>query len=232
MEIDFATGLIWFTAFLISTTVHEAMHAFVAWKGGDPTAYHGGQVSLSPVPHIMREPIGLLVVPLLTAFTQGWAMGWASAPYDPRWAERYPRRAAVMAAAGPAGNFLIAVAAFMLLKMGLAVGWFVPPDTANLQTLVEVSSGGPSFVTTALSVLLVLNVFVGLFNLLPVPPLDGFAVIRIVLPEHHAASLRALESNAMMSMLGLVVAWQIFPAFTDPLFSMLLTMVHPGLSYS
>jgi Zn-dependent protease len=232
MEIDFATGLIWFTAFLFSTTVHEAMHAFVAWKGGDPTAYHGGQVSLSPVPHIMREPIGLLVVPLLTAFTQGWAMGWASAPYDPRWAERYPRRAAVMAAAGPAGNFLIAFVAFMLLKIGLAVGWFVPPDTANLQTLVEVAGGGPSFVTTALSVLLVLNVFVGLFNLLPVPPLDGFAVFRIFLPDHHAARVRSLESNAMMSMLGLVVAWQIFPAFTDPLFSILLRMLHPGLSYS
>jgi Zn-dependent protease len=87
-------------------------------------------------------------------------------------------------------------------------------------------------VTTALSVLLVLNVFVGLFNLLPVPPLDGFAVFRIFLPDHHAARLRALESNSMMSMLGLVVAWQIFPAFTDPLFSMLLKMLHPGVSYS
>ena len=76
--------------------VHEAMHALVAWKGGDPTAYHGGQVSLSPIPHIRREPIGMLVVPLLTAFTQGWAMGWASAPYDPVWAERHPKRAALM----------------------------------------------------------------------------------------------------------------------------------------
>jgi Zn-dependent protease len=86
MEADIATGFIWFVAFLFSTTVHEAMHAFVAWKGGDSTAYHGGQVSLSPIPHIRREPIGMLVVPLLTSLTQGWAMGWASAPYDPVWA--------------------------------------------------------------------------------------------------------------------------------------------------
>ncbi len=113
MDFDVALGVLWFVVFLFSTTVHEAMHALVAWKGGDPTAYHGGQVSLSPVPHIQREPIGMLVVPLLTSVTQGWAMGWASAPYDPFWAERHPRRAALMAAAGPAGNFMIAFVAFV-----------------------------------------------------------------------------------------------------------------------
>jgi hypothetical protein len=133
MEADLATGLIWFIAFLLSTTVHEAMHALVAWKGGDPTAYQGGQVSLSPVPHIKREPIGMLVVPLLTSLTQGWAMGWASAPYDPRWAERYPRRAALMAAAGPAGNFMIAAVALIALRVGLMLGWFVEPESVTLR---------------------------------------------------------------------------------------------------
>ena len=127
MDPSIATGFIWFVAFLFSTTVHEAMHALVAWKGGDPTAYHGGQVSLSPIPHIRREPIGMLVVPLLTAFTQGWAMGWASAPYDPVWAERHPKRAALMAAAGPAGNFIIAAIAFVLIKLGLMAGIFAAP---------------------------------------------------------------------------------------------------------
>src|SRR5499427_6812021 len=119
MDPAIAEGFIWFVAFLFSTTVHEAMHALVAWKGGDPTAYHGGQVSLSPIPHIRREPVGMLIVPLLTALTQGWAMGWASAPYDPVWAERHPRRAAVMAAAGPVGNFMVAIAAFVVIKIGL-----------------------------------------------------------------------------------------------------------------
>src|SRR5918997_4324426 len=113
MDFDLATGFLWFVVFLFSTTVHEAMHALVAWKGGDPTAYHGGQVSLSPIPHIRREPIGMLAVPLLTSFTQGLAMGWASAPYDPLWAERHPRRAALMAAAGPAGKFMIAFVAVL-----------------------------------------------------------------------------------------------------------------------
>src|SRR5512138_331521 len=183
MEVDLAVGLLWFIAFLFSTTVHEAGHAVVAWKGGDPTAYHGGQVSLSPVPHIKREPIGMLVVPLLTSLTQGWAMGWASAPYDPLWAERHPQRAALMAAAGPAGNLLIALVAFAALRVGLAIGWFEAPQRALYHALVaSTATHDYNFVGAVLSVLLVLNVFVGLFNLLPLPPLDGFSVFTIFLP--------------------------------------------------
>src|ERR687897_3355216 len=105
--VDLLTAFIWFASFLFSTTVHEAMHAWAAYRGGDPTAYHGGQVSLSPVPHVAREPIGMLVLPLITSFTQGWAIGWASAPYDPHWAARYPKRASVMAGAARVGKLLM-----------------------------------------------------------------------------------------------------------------------------
>lgn len=233
MDTQLALGLVWFLAFLFSTTVHEAMHAFVAWKGGDPTAYHGGQVSLSPIPHIKREPIGMLVVPLLTSLTQGWAMGWASAPYDPLWAERHPQRAALMAAAGPAGNFMVALVAFAGLRAGLLAGLFVAPERAAFHALVaDAGTGDPNFLGTVLSVFLVLNVFIGLFNLLPLPPLDGFSVVSIFLPEAHASKWRSLQANPMMSMAGLLIAWRVFPAITDPLFSLLLVLVHPGVSYS
>jgi Zn-dependent protease len=231
MDIDLGTGFLWFVAFLFSTTVHEAMHALVAWKGGDPTAYHGGQVSLSPVPHIRREPIGMLVVPLLTALTQGWAMGWASAPYDPVWAERHPKRAALMAAAGPAGNFMIALLALIAIKAGLAAGLFGAPNTANFSQIVAMASGDPSFVTTALSILLMFNVIAGTFNLLPFPPLDGSAVITIFLPDRLAETLRALQSNGAFSLIGLLVAWKVFPMFIGPLFRMVLTLVHLGVQY-
>ena len=232
MEVNLTTGLIWFAAFLFSTTVHEAMHALAAWKGGDPTAYQGGQVSLNPIPHIRREPIGMLVLPLLTSLTQGWAMGWASAPYDPVWADRYPRRAALMAAAGPAGNFAIAFVALLGLQAGLLGGWFVPPETIFFDSLVAAATPGfASFMATALSVLLVLNVFLGIFNLLPLPPLDGSAVIGLFLPESLAAPVRRLASHNTMSLVGLVIAWQVFPLFADPLFSLLLRVVHPGIPY-
>ena len=101
---------IWFAAFLFSFTAHEAAHAWAAMKGGDLTAYHGGQVTLNPLPHIERSPIGMVAVPLVSYFLGGWMIGWASAPYDAGWARIYPRRAAWMAAAprhsGPYRLFL------------------------------------------------------------------------------------------------------------------------------
>jgi len=230
---DIGTGLIWFFAFLFSTTVHEAMHALAAWRLGDPTAYNGGQVSLNPAAHIQREPIGMVVLPLLTSITQGWAIGWASCPYDPVWARRYPARSALMAAAGPAGNLLIAFAAFGVLRIGLIAGWFIAPEHVNFDSIAELAGNpGPSFITTLLSVLLVMNVFLCAFNLLPLPPLDGAAVLNGFLPEPQAVKLMDLQSNAMMSMLGLVIAWRVFPLVTDPLFSALLRLVHPLASYS
>ena len=233
MAFDPGVSFIWFVAFLFSTTVHEAMHALAALKGGDPTAYHGGQVSLSPVPHVRREPIGMLVVPLITAFTQGWVMGWASAPYDPVWAERHPRRAAIMAAAGPVGNFAIALVAVAGLKAGLATGYFVAPDSASFAALVWTAAGDSAgFLGTCLSVFAILNVFLGVFNLLPLPPLDGGAVVTALLPESLAESVRALQSSGAMSMLGLLAAWRLFPLLTGPLFSFVLWLLHPELSYS
>jgi Zn-dependent protease len=189
-------------------------------------------VTLSPGPHIRREPIGMLVLPLLTAFTQGWAIGWASAPYDPVWAERYPRRAAIMAAAGPAGNFLIALAVIIIVRVGIAVGGFDVPGTAHYDRIVELANGEATFGTTLLSVLLIQNVFLGVFNLLPLPPLDGSAVLPGLLPERYALTLRGLRSNGAMSMVGLIVAWQVFPAVTSPLFSLVLRILYPDASYS
>src|SRR5204862_4039055 len=89
-----ALGFIWYVVFLFSTTCHEASHALAAKIGGDDTAARGGQVSLNPVPHIQREIFGMVVVPILALFLGGAMIGWASAPFDPDWQRRYPKRAA------------------------------------------------------------------------------------------------------------------------------------------
>ena len=89
---QFAEGLIYYVAFLFSTTLHEAAHALAAKLGGDLTAYHGGQVTLDPRPHIRRAPVGMVLLPLVTVVVSGWPFGFASAPYDISWAKRYPRR--------------------------------------------------------------------------------------------------------------------------------------------
>jgi Zn-dependent protease len=99
--------------------------------------------------------------------------------------------------------------------------------------LVE-AAGGSSFVTAAgdlLTVLLVLNVLLFVFNMLPVPPLDGASALAGVLPARAAGLVRAMNGNPAVSMLGLLVAWQLFPQFARPLFAALLRLVHPGDFY-
>jgi Zn-dependent protease len=228
-------GMFWFVAFLFSTTLHEAAHAFTALRGGDRTAYLGGQVSLSPSPHIKREPIGMLVVPLLTALTQGWALGWASAPFDPRWADRHPRRAAWMAAAGPFTNLSLALISFGLLRAGLAFDFFVVPMQVNYSHLVGPASGSlrslDAFVGQGLSVMLMLNVLLGVFNLLPLPPLDGASAFELLLPEDTARKFRATVRNPMFSLIGLLVAWQVFPHIARPVFGLVLRVLYPHLAF-
>src|ERR1700751_2922021 len=130
-------GFIWYVAFLFSTTCHEASHALVAKVGGDDTAAR--QVTLNPVPHIQREPWGMVVIPILSfIFTRGM-IGWASAPFDPEWQRRYPRRAAMMALAGPAANYTLMLLAAIGLRVVFSMGWLHEnPDTLqpNLPMLV------------------------------------------------------------------------------------------------
>lgn len=224
----------WFPAFLFSVTFHEAAHAWAARRGGDDTAARGGQASLSPWPHLRRAPFGMLVVPLVTSLLYGWTIGWASAPYDPEWAERHPRRAALMAAAGPGANLLVALAAFALLRAGLVTGVFDAPAQVTLDRLVEpaVTSdplGVFAFAAIGLSVLLVLNGLLFAFNLLPLPPLDGAAVMTLALPARAARRVRAFVSMPGMAFVGILAAWRFFPALGEPVFRSLVAVLHPGL---
>src|ERR1700710_1734710 len=134
-------GLTWFVVFLFSTTLHEAGHALAALKLGDATAYEGGQVSLNPLPHIRRAPVGMVLVPLVSFIARHWRMGWASAPYDPLWAHRYPKRAALMAAAGPAANLLLVIVAGVLIRAGVWSGLFYAPDSANFPAVTAATAG-------------------------------------------------------------------------------------------
>ena len=136
-NVDLASALVYYLVFLYSTTVHEAAHAWAAKIGGDLTAYHGGQVSLDPRPHIKREPIGMLVLPIVSALLSGWPMGFASAPYDPRWAMRYPKRAALMALAGPGANLLLVVLAGIAIRGGILAGVFHAPESVNFDHIVS-----------------------------------------------------------------------------------------------
>src|SRR4029077_20617256 len=128
-QVLIALGFIWYVTFLFSTTCHEATHALAAKIGGDETAALGGQVSLNPVPHMRREPWGMIVIPILSFLMMhgNGMMGWASAPYDPLWERRHPRRSGWMALAGPTANFLLMLISVGGLRLGGGEGG-VRPD--------------------------------------------------------------------------------------------------------
>ena len=127
MPISLSDGLLWYGVFLFSTICHEAAHAWAAMHLGDETAAQGGQVSINPLPHVRREPLGMLVIPLLSLFVNGSMVGWASAPYNADWARQYPRRAALMALAGPGANLGLALAAALLILAGARAGYCAAP---------------------------------------------------------------------------------------------------------
>ena len=224
-------GLTWFVVFLFSTTLHEAAHAFAAYRLGDPTAYEGGQVSLNPLPHIRREPVGMLLVPLVTFLTQHWMMGWASAPYDPTWAHRYPRRAAVMALAGPAGNLILVLTAGLLVRLGMAFGVFYAPSSISFTEITAATAPWAASIVAPLSILFSLNLILFLFNLLPLPPLDGSAVLPMFMSDETAQRYHDFLRQPMFSLLGLLVAWRVFPAIYSPLQLLALRVLYPGMVY-
>lgn len=221
-----ASGLVWYIVFLFSTTFHEAAHAFFAWKGGDSTAYHGGQVSLSPIPHMRREPIGMLVLPLFMALTQGRTLGWASTPYDPRWEARYPRRAALMAAAGPGANLVLALVSFLVLKIGRSMGAFWTQD-GMFRDLVDGSREAVvvDYVGQVLIITLVLNVLLFVLNLIPFPPLDGASALGLFLPEGQARQLRDLRRGPYASMIGMLLVFFGFRYVSGPIVDSVLRLL-------
>lgn len=207
-QIDPALGVVWFVCFLFSITCHEAAHALVAKWGGDLTAYEGGQVTLNPIPHIQREPLGTILVPILSYVLWGWMMGFASAPYDPRWADRHPRRAGLMALAGPVANFLIAIVAGVVIKILLVTG-ALEIGRAGVTQVVVGPGGAESPLAVALSILFSLNLILAVFNLIPVPPLDGLAVLGLVLPDDITRKIQDVLGSGPFRLLGLFIAWRL-----------------------
>lgn len=224
---------IWYIVFLFSTVAHEAAHGLAARLGGDPTAYEGGQVTLDPTNHIKRSPFGMVLIPIVTFIQVDWMMGWASTPYDPSWGKRHPRRQALMSLAGPAANFAISLLGVVLIKALLSAGVFDLPYQFSFSQIVRAAGEPPagSFangLAIALSVLVNLNLLLGLFNLLPLPPLDGAGVVEGLFPNSVGKLFDRIREVPILPVVGLLLAWNVFPLVSGPAFGLLLNLVHSG----
>jgi Zn-dependent protease len=162
-----ALGLTQYVVLLFSLSVHESAHAWTALKQGDTTAQSLGRISLNPLVHV--DLIGTVVLPLVMIFTGVPLLGWAKpTPVDPRSFKDLRRGQIIVAGAGPVSNLLLA----LLFTAGLFVAVRVLPGPLQEQPLVQLLSIG-----------LQLNVLLAIFNLVPLPPLDGSHVVEWALPN-------------------------------------------------
>lgn len=197
MNVDLASLIIPFVVLLMSLTFHEAAHALSADILGDSTARRLGRVSLNPAVHI--DPIGTLLFPLLAMLSNLPIIGWAKpVPVNPanlhgHWQRKYM----LIAAAGPASNLaLAAVAAIGLHLIGFTGG----------------STPASSEIFEFLRVMAALNVLLAVFNMIPVPPLDGGNVLAGVLSGPAAAFFDRIRPYGMFILYGLLLSgilWKI-----------------------
>ncbi|HTI98223.1 MAG TPA: site-2 protease family protein [Dongiaceae bacterium] len=231
MTPDLLLGLKWYIVFLFSTVLHEAAHAWVGLKLGDDTAHRGGQVTLDPTPHIRREPVGMVVIPILSFLLGGWMLGWASAPYDPQWAIRNPRGKGLVSLAGPAANLLLVLLAVLLIRVGMAFHYFEAPEWINFSSVVTAVSPNGYFFATMISILFSLNLLLCTFNLLPLPPLDGSGALMLFVPPESAAKFLETMWHPGFRMIGFIVAWRAFDYLYPPVQLFAVNLLYPGLGY-
>ena len=192
---------IWVLPVLFAITLHEVAHGWVASRLGDPTAKMLGRLSLNPLRHI--DPVGTVLVPAMLLWMGGFLFGWAKpVPVNPRNLRR-PRQDMVwVAAAGPVSNIL------------MAIGW------AMVLSAAQRRAGGTvaEWLQVMASIGVSINLLLAVFNMLPIPPLDGGRVLANLLPPGPLSRLMAkVEPFGLFIVLGLLVTGVLFFLLSRPI---------------
>ena len=227
-----ALGVIWYVVFLLSTTCHEAAHALAAKLGGDLTApWRAGVARSSATRSTGAVRNGSIPNPLVRGRGLDDGVGQCALRSVLGTAASPTRRLDVSCRTGSQLHARDSGGAIYTCRLWM--GMFEHPDSANFTHIVVArTQGTPAGVATFLSVLLSLNLLLGVFNLLPVPPLDGFGAIGLLLKEDAAGRFQQLGRQLRgFNMIGLLIAWQLFDPIFDPIFTLALRALYPGYGY-
>jgi Zn-dependent protease len=206
----------WLAALIVAITIHEYAHALAADRLGDPTPRLQGRLTLNPLAHL--DPVGTLML-LFVRF--GWGKPVQFDPFN----LRHPKRdSAIISLAGPISNFLVAIVCAIFIQLLF---------NARLTLISNAVTG--SFIYLFIGLLqpiIILNIMLGVFNLIPIHPLDGFKIVEGILPDTYAGQWKELEPYGMIFLLFLV-----FPIFGSvspinrvitPIIDGILSILLPG----
>jgi len=189
-----------------SAIFHEYFHGWAAFQMGDPTAKYAGRLTLNPLKHI--DPLGTVIIPLFLLFFLGGFIGWAKpVPYNPYNLRDQKYGSSKVAIAGPGANFLIALIFGLLLR-------FAPLG---------------SFLVVAFTWIVYVNIFLGLFNLIPIPPLDGSKLIMDFFPQSRL--LQVLAASPLSIFLAIVIAIMFLPFLSSLFYYLIVGNPFPGLTF-
>jgi Zn-dependent protease len=205
---DILSTVVSLFALLFAITIHEASHGWSAMKMGDPTAYAAGRVTLNPLAHI--DPLGTVILPVILVILGAPAFGWAKpVPVNP-YNLRNPRRDNLwISLAGPAANLTAAAAALIVIRV---LRLLQPGVTAFLQGFILLKQPFPRgfFPLEGLALILyyivLVNIYLAVFNLIPVPPLDGSGILSGLLSDSAAAAYDRIRPYGFVIVMLLVYA--------------------------
>lgn len=204
-DISFAQVFIFFLVLVFSLTMHEAAHAWTADRLGDPTARFLGRVSLNPAVHV--DVIGTVVFPLIAITTGLPIIGWAKpVPVDIlKLRDNWRQKFMVIAAAGPASNLVIAIVASVVLHL-------TKPGDLEPGSIIEVSTPVGTLLENTVS----MNVLLAVFNMVPVPPLDGGNVLAGVLRGDLANMFDRIRPYGFLILYALLLTGTLFALISPP----------------
>jgi len=200
--------LVFIPCLIVAIVFHEVAHGWVAKALGDPTASERGRLTLNPIRHV--DPVGTLLVPGGLLLLGAPAFGWAKPVPVNKWRLSNPRFGMMaVAAAGPASNFALALVGALAFGIigTLGAGW--AESEAGFPMLIG-PDGAALPIATGIYLFILINVFLGLFNLLPIPPFDGSHIVGGLLPEPLRIHWEKLQRFGMALILGVIAFSWIF----------------------